>query len=148
MSVFTTLVAEGELTIVAPNGRREVCRYRGGYIAHPEFTRVALDVDSPTFGQRTFENGDLFWALIDFRKLVEPKGWRVLCNGSRRDAWPSGMLAQMLAGASVYLLSRPDAERCYERLNTFDPADPRDVASVEEQIAWRDQFFASRRRRK
>lgn len=144
MSVFKTLVAKGELTIVAVDGGREVCHYRGGYIPHPKFTRCALDIDSPTFGYRTFESGDLFWALIDFRKVVEPQGWRVLCNGARRDTWPSGMLADSTAGTKVYLLSGPkEKSGSLPILDTFGPAPRTEVVTVEDQIRWRDEFFAN-----
>jgi hypothetical protein len=144
MSVFTTFIAEGEFAIVAADGSREMCRYRGGYIAHPKFTRCALDIDSATFGRCSFENADLFWTLIDFRKVVEPVSWRVLCNGARRDAWPSGMLGSICAGTGVYLLSgRNDSDGLLPVLDTFGPALSAEVATVEEQIRWRDEFFAN-----
>jgi len=47
---------------------------------------------------------DLFEALRNLRRLIDPLGFRLALNGARRDAWASGMQRDMGEGRYVYLL--------------------------------------------
>lgn len=47
---------------------------------------------------------DLFEALREVRREIEPAGWRLAVNGARRDTWPSRMLRDQLDGGTVYVL--------------------------------------------
>jgi hypothetical protein len=50
----------------------------------------------------------------------------------------------MSAGADVYLLSGPKEKTgSLPVLETFGPAIPQQVTTVEEQVRWRDEFFAN-----
>src|SRR5215469_6592337 len=48
---------------------------------------------------------DLFAALQQLRRTLEPLGWVPLCNGARVDCYPSGMARDMGGGMDVYVLS-------------------------------------------
>ncbi len=124
------------------NLRHEVDAVRDGERARYVLTarrlddrRVELVADGPT-GTHVATGDDLFEALRVVRRDVEPHGWRLAVNGARRDTWPSGMLRDRAAGASVYVLP-PDPHRVPETVPTFGPAAEELLATVAEQEeAW------------
>jgi hypothetical protein len=126
------------ISLKSPSGALETCEVSGAHLGH---TDVALRIDSPTLGSRTFVAPDLFLALLEFRRQIEPDGWRVLVNGARRDAWPSGMSAQMSGGTKLYLLPQGRKPAMRDVVETFDPAGSDDVVTVEEQSRFRDEYF-------
>ncbi len=78
---------------------------------------------------RSFEGCTLFDALAEYRRSIEPEGWRLLHAAARRDCW-----------------ARPDEPFPYverltngteetERLDGFQDADFTMVASLDEQRA-------------
>ncbi len=79
---------------------------------------------------------DPFEALRLVRQEVEPLGWRLAVQGSRRDTWPSEMLRDQLDRAAVYVLpADPTVEP--ETVATFDPAPEESLATIAEQeAAW------------
>lgn len=103
-----------------------------------------LIVTAEEIGEREYTSGDLFWCLADFRREFEPQGWRVLCNGARRTAWPSGMCGSMGAGTCLYLL-RPGQLSTDDLVDTFDEAPFETIATFEEQQAWVRGFFQTYR---
>src|SRR4051794_39501352 len=54
----------------------------------------------------SFDGVDPIDCLRFLRREVEPLGWRVLCQGSRRDTWASGMARDMGGGWRLYGLQR------------------------------------------
>jgi hypothetical protein len=70
------------------------------------------------------------------REQVEPRGIRVCCNGSRLDAWASGMQRDMGSGFSTYLLTGVAKGQRPPAVNTLDFAPPEVVVKVAEQRAW------------
>ena len=125
-------ILSGFLKLLAPDGHVEQCRFSGAYVEHPQFERTELKLESPTFGERRFVSGDLFWCLADLRKEIEPLGWRVLCNGARKDARPSGMCGSMGAGARLYVL-KGERVTGKDLVRTFDEAPPHLVSTFDEQ---------------
>jgi hypothetical protein len=89
---------------------------------------------------------DLFAALQQLRKSLEPLGWFPLCNGARVDCYPSGMARDMGGGAGVYLLSA--TRRLRRRLplvGTFEPAPREAVGTVDDQDAYFERWLETRR---
>lgn len=86
---------------------------------------------------------DVFACLLDIRNQIEPDGLRLCCNGSRRNAWSSGMQRDMGQGFVVYLLSKPRAKVRPPQVRTLGPALPGEVVSVAEQLAWHTEWLAS-----
>jgi hypothetical protein len=79
----------------------------------------------------SFEGRRLFDALAEYRKSIEPSGWRLLHAAARRDCWPK---PDELAPCVQRLT--PGVEQT-ERIDAFEPAQFADVATLDEQ---RDHF--------
>lgn len=62
-----------------------------------DFTVIA---DGP-WGHVTGRADDCFEALTRIREQIEPQGWLLGVNGSRRDTWPSGMCREMGVSSST-----------------------------------------------
>lgn len=60
---------------------------------------VNLTVRSLRFGVMNFTDVDLFGALVKFRLRLEENGYVLLCNGARKDAYPSRMAREIGGGA-------------------------------------------------
>lgn len=103
--------------------------------------RVATFVSE--FGTLRFQEADFFECLRRFRERVEPSGWRVLVNGARRDAWPSGMARDMGAGLKLYIL-RGKPLGSDDLVETFGPADGADVTDYDTQARHAEAFFGVR----
>jgi hypothetical protein len=90
---------------------------------------------------------DLFAALQQLRKAMEPLGWFPLCNGARVDCYPSGMARDMGGGASVYVLSaKRHLARRLPLFGTFEPAPKESIGTVADQDACFRNWLDARRR--
>lgn len=96
------------------------------------------------FDSKSFESSDLFAALTSLRSSLESDQRRIACNGSRPDVYPSGMALEMSRGRKAYILRigvRPNRE---ELVDIFEPADPSQLGSVDDQQAfvnrWKQSF--------
>jgi hypothetical protein len=139
---LSTQTIDQIVKLLGPDGDIVQSRMCGGYVPHPQFQRCLLIVTGEEIGRREYISADLFWCLADFRREFEPKGWRVLCNGARRTAWPSGICGGMGAGTCLYLLHSGSITDS-DLINTFDEAPVDTIATFEEQQAWMNDFFAS-----
>jgi hypothetical protein len=79
---------------------------------------------------------DVFDCLCQIRNQVEPDGIRLCCNGSRRDAWLSGMLRDMGDGRLVYLLNSTPSDDAGipQTVAVLDAAPADEVVSLTEQL--------------
>jgi hypothetical protein len=90
---------------------------------------------------RNFDALDFFECLRAFRRVIEPDGFRVLCQGARPNVHPSGMSSQAGAWTS-YALTLGQPALTKDLVGTFDPAeDIASVGTVEEQ----DEFIKRHR---
>lgn len=120
-------VEEGHLTRHGPEGSPAKCR-----IEFRSSERDAL----------VLENDDFFECLIDLRRLLEKDGGRVLCQGARRDVFPSPMMRSSgCATAYVMRMGKPANEK--EVVQIFDAAPANLVVSVLEQLAYYHQWLGS-----
>lgn len=85
----------------------------------------------------SFEGRRLFDALAEYRKSIEPAGWRLLHALARRDCWPK----PDELGPYVQLL-RPGLEQT-ERVFGFDRAEFPEVAILAEQQASFEEWIKS-----
>jgi hypothetical protein len=90
---------------------------------------------------------DLFLALQLLRRQLEPAGWQVAVQGSRRTAWASGMLRDMIGGRRVYICQLGQEVVPREAVDIFGLADVDDLATVDQQVAFHEEWKASRRPR-
>jgi hypothetical protein len=66
-----------------------------------------------------------------------------MCNGSRRDAFPSPLAREMSGGQRVYVMKLGTAATMKDVLNTFDPAPIETIGSVDEQRNFYDEWKRS-----
>lgn len=91
--------------------------------------------------ERHFDASDYYECLRAFRRVVEPEGFRVLCQGARPNVRPSGMSVQ--AGALLsYAHSLGEPALTKNLVRTFDPVE--DVALVS-TVAEQDEWMARHR---
>ncbi|MEU5239818.1 hypothetical protein ACFW9M_31570 [Streptomyces lydicus] len=103
-----------------------------------DFTVIA---DGP-WGHVTGRADDCFEALTRIREQIEPQGWLLGANGSRRDTWPSGM-CRGTGGFLVYRLRPGLRPTGADRIQTFQPAPRETLATVAEQVAFEEQWSQS-----
>ncbi|WP_310717504.1 hypothetical protein [Streptomyces lydicus] len=124
--------------VLAFNGDQQadaVLRWEGG---NYDFTVTA---DGP-WGQVTGRADDCFEALTRTREQIEPQGWLLGVNGSRRDTWPSGTCRDM--GGFLVCLLRPGLRPTRaDLIQTFHDAPREMLATVAEQIAFEKQWSQS-----
>jgi hypothetical protein len=89
-------------------------------------------------------SGDVFDALMNLRRKLEPVGVQLCCNGARRNAWSSGMQRDMGGGYATYLLELGEHRTRPKHVRTLDPAPPSEVVTVAEQLAFQEQWRAER----
>jgi hypothetical protein len=77
---------------------------------------------------------DLFEALRELRRQLDPLGIRLGCNGVRRDTWASGMQRDMGGGTTVYLLI-PGQPGRPAQVDTLGPTALSQIGTVAEQQA-------------
>lgn len=98
-----------------------------------------LEVDGYEANTLHVEAEDLFECLAKLRLHLEKDGARILCNGARLDAFPSGMAREMSGGKKVYLLRKGEPASPKDLVNTFDEALLEKIGSV---AAQRDHYLA------
>jgi hypothetical protein len=97
-----------------------------------------LILRNATRGERPFEGVDIFEATLEIRRHLESEGLLLLCNGSRFDAYPSGMSRQMSSGRKLYLHQIGVPGRPGTVVDIFDEA-PTDRVGT---IARQDEYMA------
>jgi hypothetical protein len=87
--------------------------------------------------ERYFDAFDFYECLRAFRRVIEPDGFRVLCQGARPNVCPSGMSRDAGAWKSyAHTLGQPALKK--DLVGTFDPVeDIESVGTVEDQ----DEFM-------
>ncbi len=89
------------------------------------------------------EAEDLFEAFTNIRKQLRSKEIVLLCNGSRRNIYPSPMLRQSGGGKMAYLLRLGVPARKEDIVNIFDPVEISDISTIEKQNEFYDQWLNS-----
>ena len=86
--------------------------------------------------ERYFDASDFYECLRAFRRVIEPEGYRVLCQGARPNVRPSGM-SQQAGGWRSYALTFGEPTSLKDLVGTFDPVeDIAMVGTVAEQDEW------------
>lgn len=90
------------------------------------------------------EGRDLFDALASARRVLEPQDVMLVCNGARRDVFPSPMLRQAAAGRRAYVLDMPRTSGRPSAVDIFAAAPESAVlATVDEQREWFERWRKS-----
>lgn len=80
-----------------------------------------------------YEGSDYFKSMVLFREELENNGAKLLCNGARKDVYPSGMSRSMGQATKAYVLSIGEQARASDKVDIFDQADKQLVSTIEEQ---------------
>lgn len=101
----------------------------------PAYRDFRLVLDSP-HGSVAGNGIDLFEALAEVRRRLEPSGWRIAVHGSRRQAFASGLMRDMHGARRVYLCEPGRWPRRGNLVDIFGEAPIDEIATVDEQAAW------------
>lgn len=128
---------ERELPVLTNGSIRSSCvRFEAGDVC-----TVEVLVDNVC---TTATGSDLFEALAVVRGQLFERDIIVMCNGARRDVFPSQMLRQATSGRRAYVLRVPRGRARPPIVDIFDPA-PKDAVfdTVDGQYAAFQQWVAS-----
>lgn len=98
------------------------------FIKHP---LCKINIICPDKSIIEIEGDDLFECLINLR--IQFKQLKFLCNGSRKDVYPSRMSRQMSGGLMAYTLKIGQPTLIEDLVNIFDFAEAEKIVSPEEQ---------------
>lgn len=90
--------------------------------------------------QFSCEMPDAFSALCTARSKFEPLGWRILCNGARRDCYAFGAQLKADLGEQVYQLRQGQAATKDELVGIFEPADEAVIGTLNEQRTYFERW--------
>jgi len=89
---------------------------------------------------KTFRGEDLFKSMILLREHLNLQGSILLCNGARRDVYPSGMSRGMGKGRKAYTLVIGKQARKHNLIDIFDYAEPSTIAGIESQLNYFEEW--------
>lgn len=128
--------------LVVRGDERKRARLRGwldGYDGPRPLYRIELFLGVERY---TATAMDMFETLVRLRRQLEPDGWMVAVQGSRRDAYPSGMARDMGGGERIYVLRAGRAATSNDLVDTLADAAQDQLATIAEQEAYRDEWHA------
>jgi hypothetical protein len=106
---------------------------------HPGF-ELYLSLES----ERLHADGeDLFEALLNLRRQLEPRGIQILLNGSARNVWPSPMARSMGGGRLAYKMTLGHQARTVDLVDIFEHDPAVEHVAIREQEAFLEQWFSS-----
>ncbi len=88
---------------------------------------------------------DLFSAMQAARRSLDEMGIFLLCQGARRNVWPSRMARDMGGGMKAYQLRLGEQARRGDLVDILAPAGPEEVATVVDQEMFHKQWLTSLR---
>jgi hypothetical protein len=142
---YPRLLAD-RVVVIFRDGRPEQARLRGWLDGHDGPVSVYRIELSTRLGSwtcpYTATGPDMFEALVRLRRQLEPDGLMVAVQGSRRDAYPSGMARDMGGGMQVYVMRPGLRGRREDLVKTLDDAPPEQIATVDEQRAFAEAWRA------
>ena len=118
----------------------EICSYDiYSYGEHDSYiSMISKDGD-----RKNFVGEDLYGSFRFLRAHFEKNGAKVLCNGSRFDAYPSRMSRSMGGGKKIYILTKGEQARFNDLVDLFDYADPENIGSVQDQENYFEEWVSS-----
>jgi len=129
---------EETIRAVIPTGEIVNCTAR-----YADTAPWKIVVDCKNNGVFQSEGDDLFEAFLEIRKQLSNKDIFLLCNGSRRNIYPSPMLRQSNGGKKAYLLRLGVPARREDIVNIFDPIERNDIDTTESQKEFYNKWLKS-----
>ena len=90
------------------------------------------------------EAENYFYALLELRRKLEPLNVKVLCKGACRYVYPSPMILSMGDAIKAYRLTLGKQASLSDLVNIFEPCEPNEYASIDEQLAYYQEWKRSR----
>jgi hypothetical protein len=142
---YPRLLVDRDVMVIR-DGKPEQTRLRGwldGYDGPVPTYRIELAARVGNYTcPYTATGPDMFEALVRLRRQLEPNGLMVAVQGARRDTYPSGMARDMGGGRLIYVMRPGLPAREEDRVRTLDDAPPDQVATVDEQRAFVQAWWA------
>lgn len=104
---------------------------------------VEMSITCAAFESIAVTSDDLFEALSLIRMVLEERGYLILCNGARTDAYPSRMSRQMGEGGKVYLFKNGRQAERKDLVSMFDLTEFKQVGTVGAQRRAYDAWLGS-----
>lgn len=102
-------------------------------------SKLRIDLNDQSYSATST---DAFSALNKIRETTDKLGIRFLIQGTKPNCWPSGMAAQMSNGTKCYLHEmKPKQYQNSDLVGTFDSVDISEVGTVDEQIAFKEEWM-------
>jgi hypothetical protein len=122
---------QAQVTLVRGDERQVACiRWRWTWVDNHDNYDMTLEWSGPVLASAAT---DVFEALVLIRRQLEPLGWFVAVQGSRLDAYPSGMGRDMGRGTRIYVMRPGQQARIEDLVDTMAPADLELLATVADQ---------------
>ncbi|MEA5115910.1 MAG: hypothetical protein VB050_17990 [Geobacteraceae bacterium] len=126
------------IRLLKPNG--EIVDIK---VKHTKTPPWSIETSFPQLQVIEFKGADLFECLCNLRSELDKMGLKMLCNGSRIDAYPSRMSRDMGGARKVYLLRMGQQGRLEDLVELFDEAPADKIGTVEEQKAFYRKWLDS-----
>lgn len=107
--------------------------FDGKVVCFMSDTTAQIDFFSKEFNLLNIQGYDLFDCLFKLREFLENKKLFILCQGSARNVYPSGMARSMSSGLKAYLLKLGKKPSREDIVDIFDAALAEDVGLISEQ---------------
>jgi hypothetical protein len=120
--------SQAHVEICSPDGSRETC-----LLEYASGNQVEMTASCALLGTINVTSSDLFEALNQIRLATEEHGYFMLCNGARKDAYPSRMSRQMGKSGKVYLFKNGLQARKEDLVDLLAPAALDQVTTVSQQ---------------
>ena len=134
---------ERSVQVVGPGGI-QVCKLVWEQLSDLSF-KLTLEMSDSAV---SVVDRDLFQSLDELRLLLESQRLSVAVQGSRKNAWASGMQRNMTGAHKIYICQAGRHVSKSDVVNIFDDADPSDLATVaaqrENYRLWRESVRSVR----
>lgn len=111
-------------------------------IAEPTYCDCQLLLHAP-WGTIAAAGNDWFEALKGLRGELEPAGWMIAVQGSRKQAFASGMIRNMVGAVRVHICEPGRRVTRADFMPIFAEAPLDDVVTLDEQAEWHRAWLAS-----
>ena len=110
---------------------------------HPVNKNIIWSVKFDFYGESIKSQNQYFLseAVNEIRKIIEPKGYRMLIRCSDYDAAHSGMQADMSAGTKIYKLNEINDKGKFISFDIFEESDIKSVATLADQKKYTEKIL-------
>lgn len=114
-----------------------------GFLLEDNNVRLDLVVLDQVIDYISVIDRDFFESLIQIRIILEKKGFYILCNGARKDVYPSGMTRDMFKGVTAYKIQLGVKVQVDDRVNIFDECSRDFIVTPQEQRDFYNHWLKS-----